>query len=648
MLQKIKANLPALFTWGKLDTLLRKKMLGVALVFSLIVGGATFWLGQSDEKKGDLRERLAATLDASTAGTPLEGSGNLLRKEKPVNQPEGILHPATNPGTFAGPVIREETGLDGMVMPDGSIRKDGEKVLKPVAEDSRLSKNFLADLAAYIAKHYVPGAPGSLNLKLASVNQHCSSLLNTEPGGGRKALLNYAFQPTMLKVLYQFYADYFVNCLEHPKIGRKLNPAELADFFKLLAQRLAGLKTTIGQILDQKDLPGFKAYEDAQEDWESLSAQLTLADYDLAQLLGLDPEASDNEVRKAKMRVAELTERLEQAQVKRDDSYYFFLENLKGTKTILVDDATLIFIALWMQRRNSESEQASESFQVCQDILEDLRQRLELRAKDLEALAILAPKEEPADESKAESRLKGQNTPAPKTPATPQESDLQDPDQDGPSSPKDPAMLTDQPLEAQDSGSETGQGSNLGPSQGSGQGSRQGAGHEVLGRSQGEPVGSEPVGAQGKQPKSDQVTRMQGASTPQGGNTPYGQPAQGSNNLQKQPVQGSSQPQKQPVQDNRQAQNLEPKAELRVVSPAEREQEAKGAKPYRASLIEAGQEGLSEAPKKAKAQEAGSARVPEATQAKGRASEVQKPSQTPPGEPYTDDGLPRPIQIPIR
>ncbi|MBQ7738323.1 MAG: hypothetical protein IJT59_01525, partial [Desulfovibrionaceae bacterium] len=389
MLAKIKANLSALSHFGKLKPLLSKKMLAASLFGLAAVSGATFWFGQTAAERAAMIERAAKMLDAATAGTPLAGSGNLLRKNQPM-EPEGILHPPTNPGTLAGPVIRGESGLDGMVMPDGSVRKDGEKVLKPVVEDSRLSKNFLADLAGFIIKHYQPGNPtGVLNLKLAAINQHCATLLTTEPGGGRHALLNYAFRPTMLRALYQFYVDYFLDCLagvygNSGQVSFGSNQAHVADFLKILAAKLDALASTMNQILDLNDFtPGLEAYETSLEEWESLSAQLTLAEYDLAQLAGLDPEASELDLKRAQMRVAELTERLEQAAVKRDENYAFFLDNLKGTNTPVVDDETLLFVTLWMQRRLNGVDGGRESLQICVDILDDLAKRLKHRSKDL-------------------------------------------------------------------------------------------------------------------------------------------------------------------------------------------------------------------------------------------------------------------------
>ncbi|MBQ7586318.1 MAG: hypothetical protein IJU40_08740 [Desulfovibrionaceae bacterium] len=412
MLKKLKVVLATLQDWRPQISLTLWVIVSLSVA---LVGLGAFWFSRGVEERAQILDTLAARLDEATAGTPLAGSGAYIRS-KPI-QPQEVLHPATNPGTLAGPEIRGESGLDGMLMPDGSFRAEGEQVLKPVTEDNRLSRSFVEDLARFMASQYVVGEPkGHLDFQLQSINQHCGTRLNTEPGGGRQALLKYAFQPTMLKALYHFYVQFYLECLE--RACASLSSLEREDFFKSLSQELEALSLTLSQIIALEDFsPELSAFESSVEEYESMSAQLTLAQYDLAQLSS-EADPKESALKKAQNRALELEERLERCQVKREECLHFFLDNLKGNHTPKVNDDTLLFMAMWVHRRIEDQNNWRECCEVCVALLEDLakrlREQLEKPRKEFlpletqeepepEVLVVAPPKEEVKDPKSQEN-----------------------------------------------------------------------------------------------------------------------------------------------------------------------------------------------------------------------------------------------------
>ncbi|MBQ9536819.1 MAG: hypothetical protein IJU79_03410 [Desulfovibrionaceae bacterium] len=380
MLQQQQSNQGKLGTRLKVISKGHKKLVAATLFMCGLLGAAIVWVACG--YSSGFVERIAMKLDSATAGTPLAGLGKLLRKE-PV-QPDRVLHPATNPGTLAGHVIRGESGLDGMLMPDGSFRAQGELVLKPVHEDSRLSRNFVEDVAKFIVTRYVPSEPhGQLLLELQQLNQHCSTRLNTEPGGGRQAILKYAFQPTMLKALYQLYISYFLDCLEQSS-AETLTLVQQGELFNLLAKRFEDVNATLAHILSVKEFSvELSTFEASVEQYESLSAQLTLAQYDLEQLQALGDGVDPKELHTLSQRVAELTERLERAQFNRQENLHFFLDNLKRASAPDVDDDTLLFLAMWLHRRMQQQDNWRESCETCRELLGDLVARLRAQSSKI-------------------------------------------------------------------------------------------------------------------------------------------------------------------------------------------------------------------------------------------------------------------------
>lgn len=364
-----------------------KKVVVAALLACIVAACLVFFVTRPPEVQeklrqdaSNLREEAAKLVDDATRGTPLAGSGDLLR-EPPPPPPAAVLHPSTNPGTLAGPVIRGPSGIEGMLMPDGSFRREGQQVVEKVQEDTRLKKDFVEDLADFIVRRYQPDARGGhLTLSLQSVNQHCGIRMNTEAGGGRTALMRYAFQPTMLRGLYHLYVQNFLQTLTLSAQKRHIE-AHLPDLQRQLAQKSASVAAAVEAMLKSPDFEKHLAdYEKFAEACENLSAQITGALFDVDQLN--EGHAQPSEMRTAQLRVTGLNAKLRRSLENRDNALRHLLTALKMTRDPLLDDDSLLFLALWVHRRMAQGGSAREAVQTSVEILRDLAKRLLLACEE--------------------------------------------------------------------------------------------------------------------------------------------------------------------------------------------------------------------------------------------------------------------------
>lgn len=194
-----------------------RKAVTLAVLAALAVGGTAFWLTRDKATRDHWREEAASVIDNATSGTPLAGVGNVLR-DAPPPPPPSVLSPVTAPGTLAGQTVQGSVGQTGVQDgASGPAVQTAEAVPPKVTEDSRVRPEFVQDLAAYLAGRFKPGPHGGvLQVSVQGLNQRYGTRLPGiagGPGGGRAALLRYAFHPTMLQGLYALYVDRFLEDL---------------------------------------------------------------------------------------------------------------------------------------------------------------------------------------------------------------------------------------------------------------------------------------------------------------------------------------------------------------------------------------------------------------------------------------------------
>lgn len=363
------------------------KLLVLALLAVLVVGGAAFWLTRDKEIRDHWREQAAAAIDNATSGTPLAGVSDLLR-DAPPPPPPSVTSPSTAPGTLAGQNVQgtvgapvdasappEQPGLAGNAS-DGLPGPDAAQPAVPkVTADSKVRLEFVEDLAAYLVSRYKPGpGGGSLSASVQSVNQRYGAKMTGLGAGGREALLRYAFHPTMLQSLYALYVQRFMAALGREASARGLTPEQTRQMFMLLAGRfvmVAGGLEGVAALPDlSRRLQGLEQLAQAAVD---ISSQMTVAVFDLDQLR--ENKASASRISTAQLRVDGLSARYRRALEERGAAQRALVAAIRKSGGQALDEDSLLFLAHWVERRLRQDPQALASVQSAAGILRDLARR---------------------------------------------------------------------------------------------------------------------------------------------------------------------------------------------------------------------------------------------------------------------------------
>lgn len=363
------------------------KLVVLALLAVLVVGGAAFWLTRDKETRDQWRDQAAAAIDNATDGTPLAGVSDLLR-DAPPPPPPSVTSPSTAPGTFAGQNVQGTVGspVDTSLPPgqaglagnaSGGLPgpDSGQPVVPKVTADSKIRPDFVEDLAAYLVSRYKPGpGGGSLSASVQSVNQRYGSKMTGLAGGGRDALLRYAFHPTMLQSLYALYVDRFMAALGREASAKGLTPEQARQMFMLLAGRfvmVAGGLEGVAAVPDlSKRLKGLEQLAQAAVD---INAQMTVAVFDLDQLR--ESKAPASRISTAQLRVDGLSARYRRALEERGTAQRALVAAIRKGGGQALDEDSLLFLAHWVERRLRQDPQALASVQSAAGILRDLARR---------------------------------------------------------------------------------------------------------------------------------------------------------------------------------------------------------------------------------------------------------------------------------
>lgn len=370
----------------------------LAVLAVLFVGGAAFWLTRDEDTRLRWREEAAGVIDDATEGTPLAGAGSFLR-EAPPPPPPAVVNPPTLPGTLAGQTVQGAVGGGPADAPAASgsgtagvprgeaapvagrndaAQGDGPQVMPRVTEDSRVRPDVVEDLAAWVVSRYKRGPQGgSLNVSVQSLNQRYGVKLAAASGGrggGRDALLRYAFQPTMLRGLYGLYADRFLEAVNHEAAAKGFTPEQTGQLRTALAGRAALLAGALEGVASVSDLPArLNAVDKAAQGVVDVNAQLADAVFDLDRLR--EDKASAAQLSTASLRVEGLTARYRRALDSQAVAERSLVAAVRQGGGLSLDDDTLLFLAQWVGRRLKTDAQALASVRASASVLRDLARR---------------------------------------------------------------------------------------------------------------------------------------------------------------------------------------------------------------------------------------------------------------------------------
>ena len=360
-----------------------RKVVALALLAVLLVGGAAFWLTRDKDTREQWREQAATVIDNATSGTPLAGVSGVLRPAPPP-PPPSVVSPYTAPGTLAGQNVQGSVALpSGMPGPGGAAApfSGADMAGQPgprVTEDSRVRPQFVESLAAYLVSRFKPGPRGGmLGASVQSVNQRFGSKLTgfaDDDAGGRGALLRYAFHPTMVQGLYSLYVDRFMESIAREARARDFNAEQTHQLEMALAGRFVMLAGALESVAATPDLAArLQQIDAAARNALEINGQMAEAVFDYDQLR--ESGASQSQLGTAQLRVDGFGARFRRALEDQAAAQRALVSAVRRGVGQAMDDDELLFVARWVDRRLRQDPQAVSAVRASAGVLRDLARR---------------------------------------------------------------------------------------------------------------------------------------------------------------------------------------------------------------------------------------------------------------------------------
>lgn len=299
--------------------------------------------------------------------------------------PPAIIYGQGKAASPGGNVVRGDVpdvnaAVDTKRMYDGSA---GSR-----AEDSIVSAGFVEGLARFLVENYWPAGTHPMakrrpvttadikwaNLKYGAQLEGFSVGSNT-PQTGRQKVLNYVLMPSMINGLYHLYSERFVAALEYealtrprPLNGRErtLTGPETAQMFGLYANQARAVSGTMrSYFADEHNRNLVQAYIRSEEDV-----------HDVYQLY--------SEVNEGRVQSHTAARDYQGAVIRREQARERIASALRtGGNTRGLDTDSLLFVAMWLHRRQAEDNSALFALA---DVLEACAARLEHEQSSYETM----------------------------------------------------------------------------------------------------------------------------------------------------------------------------------------------------------------------------------------------------------------------
>ena len=258
-------------------------------------------------------------------------------------------------------------------------------------EDSVIRPDFVRDLANWLVARYKPapqGGRGQINVGIQAanmryaLNMHGMERQSKDPAAARAHILRYAFNPAMLEALYGIYAARLVDDVARaalaPVQGKALNEAQLDDLYKSYAAFFADLADVANGIAATSDLKErIDAINTANQRTIALHRQITENVFALDEAREKNSDAS---IPGIQARIDNLNDRYRaslQGQSHARAALVSAIRNNGRAPTPRLDDDSLLFLALWVERRMDKQADALDALRKAAALLTDLSRRFE-------------------------------------------------------------------------------------------------------------------------------------------------------------------------------------------------------------------------------------------------------------------------------
>ncbi len=358
------------------------KLSVITIIIVIITGSVLYWLSRDEDTKKEIATVVKDNIDNAIKDTPLEEVASYLEPPpppKPAMQNQVIM--STTQGEDNSDITPE------VLSPD----TNAVTIAPKVEEDSRVPMAFVEDAAQWMVSRYTPSE--GLNFGIAATNyRYGQTMRGLMPQGeqdvisARAALLRYAFHPTMLKALYNLYADRFVAALgdaaEFPNKGKALTPNQISSMYKAYAaqfQSIGGLLHGIAATPNFLDL--VQDIEDLGQESVDIHSKITDAVFDL----DTAREARDDTaINAAQLRIDGLNAQYQRVLGERAQANLTLVNTLhnKAPAARGIDADTVIFVAEWFERRQAQQGDVVQSISTIAELLDDLSARLNTAANN--------------------------------------------------------------------------------------------------------------------------------------------------------------------------------------------------------------------------------------------------------------------------
>jgi hypothetical protein len=258
-------------------------------------------------------------------------------------------------------------------------------------EDSVIRPDFVLDLANWLVARYKPtpqGGRGQINAGIQAANMRYGMNMrgmerqSKDPATARARILRYAFNPAMLEALYGIYAERLVDDVARaalaPDKGKALSEAQLDDLYKSYAAFFADLARVAGGIAATPDLKErIDAVNRGNQRIIALHRQITENVFALDEAREKKDDAS---IPGIQARIENLNERYRASLQEQSNIRAALVSAIRNNgrgPTQRLDDDSVLFLALWVERRMDKQADALDAVRKGSALLTDLSRRFE-------------------------------------------------------------------------------------------------------------------------------------------------------------------------------------------------------------------------------------------------------------------------------
>lgn len=341
------------------------------MIFCLAaLGCAWFWLTRTPESKEELREQAANFVNEAAEGTPLAGIGNILRDSPP---PPPVIALPEEPGTMAGKTITQSLAAENEQSLQNAANAPQSDAAPVLAQDKTIAPIYIEELAEWFAKRYKPGSK-SLDASAQGLNHFGGVTIANQIKGGRPGLIRYAFQPNMLRGLYDAYIDKFMTDLNQAAREQGFSASQNKQFHMALAGKAVLWATALEGVLAVPDL------KKSLQDIETTGQQAVDVNMELANAVFAfdelrEQKAASTQLEAAQLRVSGLAARYRRSSEEYSRAQRALVAQIRKNSGQSLDNETLLFIAGWVERRINSDSNARNSLTVCASLLRDFSRR---------------------------------------------------------------------------------------------------------------------------------------------------------------------------------------------------------------------------------------------------------------------------------